>query len=57
MRLLTRPEAAAYLRIGARTFDAHVRPALTPVRVGRRVLFHQEDLDAWVYPPGCFDKG
>jgi hypothetical protein len=48
MTLCTRAEAAKHLRVSVRAFDAHVRPDLTPVRIGRRVLFRQEDLDAWV---------
>lgn len=46
--LLGRVASAKHLGIGARTFDLHVRPGLIPVRIGRRVLFRREDLDAWV---------
>lgn len=44
--VLTRIEAAAYLRVSPRTFDADVRPVAPPVRIGGRVLFRREDLDA-----------
>jgi hypothetical protein len=47
MKLLTRAEAAERCRVSLAAFDAHVRPALTPKRVGRRVLFLESDLDAW----------
>lgn len=50
-KLLTRPEAAAYCRVALGTFDAHVRGALHEVRIGRRVLFRREDLDAWLATP------
>lgn len=51
--LLTRLEAAGYLRIGARTFDQRVRfntagPRVEAVRIGGRVLFRREDLDGWI---------
>jgi predicted DNA-binding transcriptional regulator AlpA len=48
MNLLTRGESATYCRVGLRTFDKHVAPNLTPVPIGRRVLFDQADLDAWL---------
>ena len=47
MNLLTRHESAKHLRVGVRAFDEHVRPSLTPVRIGRRLLFDEADLDAW----------
>ena len=43
----TRAEAAAYLKVSVRAFDAHVRPDLTPIRVGRCVRFLQRDVEAW----------
>lgn len=46
--LLTRPEAADYLRVSLRHFDTVVRPDLTPVRIGARVVYDQRDIDAWV---------
>ncbi|TAK10588.1 MAG: DNA-binding protein [Anaerolineae bacterium] len=46
--LLTRAEAAKVCRVSLRAFEAHVRPDLTPVRIGRRVLFDRSDLDAWL---------
>src|SRR5689334_21836410 len=48
MNLLTRQESAVRLRVSLRTFDARVKPDLTPVRIGNRVLFDAEDLDAWL---------
>jgi predicted DNA-binding transcriptional regulator AlpA len=47
MKLLTRPEAAERCRVSLAAFDAHVRPSLTPKKIGRRVLFLESDLDAW----------
>lgn len=49
--LLTRKEAAARTRLCARTLDHHVAAGTGPrgvVRLGRRVLFKAEELDAWV---------
>ena len=51
--LLSRVEAADYLRIGARTFDQRVRfnaggLRVDAVRIGGRVLFRREDLDGWI---------
>ncbi len=46
MKLLTRTESAARCRVSLSAFDAHVRPALTPRRVGRRVLFLEADVAA-----------
>ena len=47
MKLLTRTEAADRCRVSLAAFDAHVRPTLTPKRIGRRVLFLESDLEAW----------
>lgn len=47
MKLLTKREAAALCRVSLAAFDAHVRPILTPKRIGRRVLFLQADIEAW----------
>lgn len=47
MKLLTRAEAAEQCRVSLAAFDAHVRPALTPKRIGRRVLFLESELEAW----------
>lgn len=47
MKLLTKAEAAERCRVSLAAFDAHVRPALTPKKIGRRVLFLESDLDAW----------
>src|ERR1041385_7733203 len=46
--LLDRSEAAAYLRVGLSAFKEHVQPEVPNIRIGARVLFRQEDLDAWV---------
>lgn len=46
--LLTRDDAAAFLRVSVRTFERHVQPGLPSVRLGRRVLFRPGDLDAWL---------
>jgi hypothetical protein len=45
--MMTRPEAAKWCRVSLAAFDAHVRPQLPYKQVGRRVLFHLADLDAW----------
>jgi predicted DNA-binding transcriptional regulator AlpA len=47
IRLLTKAEAAERCRVSLAAFDAHVRPALTPKKIGRRVLFLESDIDAW----------
>jgi excisionase family DNA binding protein len=44
---LTQDEAARYLRVCKRTFRDRVQAQLRPVRVGARLLFTVEDLDAW----------
>lgn len=46
--LLTRIEAAAFCRVSPRAFDQHVRDVVPTVRIGSRVLFRREDLDAWL---------
>lgn len=51
MKLLTKREAAAFCRVSLAAFDSHVRPTLSPKRIGRRVLFLQEDLEAWAESP------
>jgi Helix-turn-helix domain len=43
--LLTREEAARYLRIGVRTL---ARQKIEPIRIGGRVFFTKEILDAWL---------
>lgn len=47
MALLTRQEAAKRFRVSLAAFEQHVRPDLTPVKIGRRVFFRSEDCDAW----------
>lgn len=49
--MLSREESAAYCRVSLRTFDVHVRPALTPKRIGRRVLFAESELQLFL--DGC----
>lgn len=44
MKLLTRAEAAARCRVSLTAFDAHVRPGLTPKKIGRRVLFLEAEV-------------
>jgi predicted DNA-binding transcriptional regulator AlpA len=46
--LLTREDVAKRLRISLRSFALHVRPELQPIRIGRRVLFREEEVAAWV---------
>jgi predicted DNA-binding transcriptional regulator AlpA len=48
---LTRPEAAAHCRVSLRTFDEHVAPRLTGARIGGRVVFSREEIDAWLGTP------
>lgn len=45
--LLTRIEAARWCRVSVAAFDTHVRPHLPVKRIGRRVVFHRADLEAW----------
>ena len=47
--LNTRKESANYLRISQPCFDQYVRLGfITPVRIGRRVLFRKESLDEFI---------
>lgn len=50
--LLTRIEAAAFCRVSARAFDQHVRDVVPTVRIGSRVLFHRQELEAWLLAQG-----
>lgn len=52
-QLLTRREAAAYCGVSLSTFSLHVRPGLTPKRVGRRVLFRRSDVELWLSLQGA----
>jgi hypothetical protein len=45
--MMTRAEAANWCRVSIAAFDAHVRPHLPSKSIGRRVLFHRSDLEAW----------
>jgi excisionase family DNA binding protein len=48
-RLFTKPEGKDYLRLSEPTVNRLIRAGRLPVvRIGRRVLFRQEDLDAFV---------
>lgn len=49
-RLLTEDEASAYLRVAPRTLQRWRQLKRGPryVRAGRRVLYRQRDLDAWL---------
>jgi len=48
-KLLTRREAATYLRLGISTIDKMLaQKKLKPTRIGRRVLFLKEDLDQFI---------
>jgi excisionase family DNA binding protein len=47
--LMTRQEAAAYLRIGQRTFDKlSAEKQVVGAKLGQRILFRRQDLDAYV---------
>jgi len=49
VKLLTRKETARYLRLGISTVDKMLaQKTIKPVRLGRRVLFRKEDLDAFI---------
>jgi hypothetical protein len=48
-RLLIAADAAAYLGIGLRTFDAIARPHLPYILIGKRARrYDRADLDRWV---------
>jgi hypothetical protein len=48
-RLLIAADAAAYLGIGLRTFDAIARPSLPYILIGKRARrYDRADLDDWV---------
>jgi hypothetical protein len=46
--ILTRVEAARYLRISVRAFDMHVRGRVAEHRIGRKPLFRKADLESWL---------
>ena len=46
--LLSAKEAAKWAGVSERTFRRHIRPAIATVKVGARVLFDPQDLEAWV---------
>ncbi len=50
--LFTRLEAAAFCRVSPRTFDQHLRDVVPTVRIGSRVLFHRQELEAWLLAQG-----
>lgn len=45
--MMTKAEAAKWCRVSIAAFDAHVRSRLPCKRIGRRVVFHRADLEAW----------
>jgi excisionase family DNA binding protein len=47
-RYLSAPEAARYLGVSRRTFYEYVRPKVQFARIGARVVFDTNDLDAWI---------
>ncbi|MBU1008470.1 helix-turn-helix domain-containing protein [Candidatus Dependentiae bacterium] len=47
-RLLTRREAMAYLRISHQTMANLMKTGLPFVRVGRKILIRQSDIDAFL---------
>ena len=51
-----RNEAAEICRVSPATFDAHVRPNLTAIRVGRCVRYHVDQLRAWVDEQAGFER-
>jgi excisionase family DNA binding protein len=49
MKLLTRREAATFLRISVPTLDRHLATGLLiPTRVGRKVLFREKALEKFL---------
>jgi hypothetical protein len=46
--IFTKHEAATFCRVSIRTFEREVQPELPTVRIGARVLFHEEDLLKWL---------
>jgi excisionase family DNA binding protein len=50
MQLLSRPEVAKLLRMSTKTLDRLVAAGEGPpvTRIGGRVLFRQDQLDAWI---------
>ena len=46
--ILTRGEAAEFLRVSVRAFDQHVRGNVPEHRVGRKPLFRKVDLEEWL---------
>lgn len=49
--LMTREEAAAFLRIDPRTLDRHVREGKIPaLRIGKLYRFRKEEVEAAITP-------
>ena len=47
--LMTRQEAAAYLCLSESSFDRHVRPSLTPVRLGGTLVrYERTEVEEWL---------
>ena len=46
--IMTRTEAARFLRVSVRAFDTHVRGRVTEHRIGRKPLFRKVDLETWL---------
>ena len=61
IQCLLRPQAAEYLGLSENTLAQFASQGGGPVyfRVGRRVMYRQQDLDAWLAsrrPTGCCSK-
>ena len=46
--LLTRDEAASYLRRSLRTFERHVQPYVRMIPIGKALFTTKEELDRWL---------
>jgi hypothetical protein len=51
--LLSRAEAAAYLRRSVRSFERHVQPTLAMVRIGKALFTTATALDEWLRAHGA----
>lgn len=47
-RLLSREEAATYCGVSPHHFEDTIGKAVSPIQVGRRVLWDREAIDRWI---------
>ena len=48
MTTMTKQEAADYMKVCLSSFKKNIQPEVPAIKIGRRVLFDQKDLDAYM---------